>query len=77
MVARLRGLEGREWFKWIKEDDAVIMCHFSWKSGRLFLDAEFGENNMATLFTGGTMRIDREVVRTRRSRVRGTNIGYW
>eukprot|EP00579_Thalassiosira_antarctica_P019192 CAMPEP_0201955858 /NCGR_PEP_ID=MMETSP0904-20121228/3302_1 /ASSEMBLY_ACC=CAM_ASM_000553 /TAXON_ID=420261 /ORGANISM="Thalassiosira antarctica, Strain CCMP982" /LENGTH=76 /DNA_ID=CAMNT_0048500095 /DNA_START=103 /DNA_END=330 /DNA_ORIENTATION=+ len=33
MVAHWRGLEARGWLGWVHEDDAVIMCHFSWKSG--------------------------------------------
>ena len=33
MVGHSMGLEDRGWSRSIEEDDAVLICHFSWKSG--------------------------------------------
>ena len=37
MVARWKGLEARGWLRWIEKDDAVLVSHFLWKSGRFLL----------------------------------------
>ena len=37
MVARCMGLEARGSVEWTEEDDAVLVSHFLWKSGKLSL----------------------------------------
>ena len=56
MVAHWKGLDERQWLLWIEEEDAVITCYFSSKSGKFALferhpclmDWHDGRNEMGT-----------------------------